>query len=416
MNHNVTVSIFLESRTPKKDETFPVKLRVTYNRERKYFGLKMSLSQEQYNRIYSERPRGEDKELKIQFNELESKAYDIIKKMPVFTFELFEKELFGDKISYDQRNVFHAYDNYIKQLKENEQFGSADTYSLSKKSIMEFCGRKKLLFEEITPEFLNRYEKWQRQRNKSSSTIGIYLRDLRTLFNIALANDLIKQSQYPFGRNKYQIPATRNIKKALGKSDISKIFYYEAPKGSTEEFAKDIWLFSYLCNGMNIADIARLKYEDYERSKLIFFREKTKRTAKENLKPIIVYLLSEAVEIIERWGNNRLYSDYIFPIFKDGEVTEYQQRKRVKQFTKTVNKYLKRIGQLLEIELPLTTLAARHSFSTVLKNADTPDNMIKESMGHSSILTTNVYFASFEEETNREFMKNLVGFKNNKKN
>ena len=130
----------------------------------------------------------------------------------------------------------------------------------------------------------------------------------------------------------------------------------------------------------------------------------------------MVYLLPEAIEIIQRWGNDRHPAYYIFPIIKEGEDTELQKRKRVKQFTKTVDKYMKRIGLALKLDIPLTTMAARHSFSTVLKNAEAPDNLIRESMGHSSILTTKSYLDSFEEDTNREFMKNLVGFKNNKKN
>jgi hypothetical protein len=66
----------------------------------------------------------------------------------------------------------------------------------------------------------------------------------------------------------------------------------------------------------------------------------------------------------------------VFP--KEGEESELQQWKSVKQFTKTVNKYMKRIADALELDIPLTTMAARHSFGTVLKNADAPDNLYSQ--------------------------------------
>jgi hypothetical protein len=47
-----------------------------------------------------------------------------------------------------------------------------------------------------------------------TTTIGMSLRALRAIFNIAKKDGIITDEQYPFGRNKYQIPEGRNIKKA----------------------------------------------------------------------------------------------------------------------------------------------------------------------------------------------------------
>ena len=261
LNHKVTISIYLETRTPKKDGAFPVKLRVTYKRKRKYYTLNKSMKKERFNRIYSARPRGEDYNLKLEFNELEKVAYEIIKQMPVFSFVLFENELFGDSTRKNKNDVYEAYDSDISAMRENEQFGTSEVYKQSKNSLIKFSKRKKLIFEEITPDFLKKYEKWQFTNGKSSTTIGIYLRCLRKLFNSAIADGVIEQKMYPFGRNKYKLPASRNIKKALTVDEISLIYNHDVPKGSLEEFARDIWMFSYLCNGMNISDIARIKHQ-----------------------------------------------------------------------------------------------------------------------------------------------------------
>jgi integrase/recombinase XerD len=39
---------------------------------------------------------------------------------------------------------------------------------------------------------------------KSLTTVGIYLRPLRAMFNEAIAANLITQEYYPFGKRKYQ--------------------------------------------------------------------------------------------------------------------------------------------------------------------------------------------------------------------
>ncbi len=68
----------------------------------------------------------------------------------------------------------------------------------------------------------------------------MYLRPLRTIFNEAIEDGIIKKEKcYPFGRRKYKIPASKNTKKALDLKDIKKIYYYKCdPKNESEQRAK----------------------------------------------------------------------------------------------------------------------------------------------------------------------------------
>ena len=59
-----------------------------------------------------------------------------------------------------------------------------------------------------------------------------------------------------------------------------------------------------------------------------------------------------------------------------------------------------------------TTNFARHTFSTVLKNAGVPIALISEQLGHKSITTTEIYFSSFETGKMAEASKHLTAFKN----
>jgi len=127
-----------------------------------------------------------------------------------------------------------AYDNYISELCANDQFGSANSYRNSKSALKRFRPGK-VRFEDVTKEFLNDFEKWMVENGRSISTVGIYLRTLRTIFNNAIAQGVVRPEFYPFGRRKYVIPTGRNMKRALNIDQIRQIFQYKAEPGSSGE-------------------------------------------------------------------------------------------------------------------------------------------------------------------------------------
>jgi hypothetical protein len=117
-----------------------------------------------------------------------------------------------------------AYGEYIRLLEIQHRIGTAESYFSSLLSLLAF--KKHLRVEDITVEFLYKYEQWMLSRNKSYTTIRIYLRTLRTILNIQKDEELISAKKYPFGRRKYLIPKGINTKKPLDLTDIKKIYYY----------------------------------------------------------------------------------------------------------------------------------------------------------------------------------------------
>jgi len=265
------------------------------------------------------------------------------------------------------------------------------------------------MFSEITPEWLQNYENWMISKGKSVTTIGFYLKNLRTVLNEAIEKGSLPMKNYPFSKNKYQIPSSKNIKKALFIEDIKKIVEY-SPKTKAEDYARDMWLFSYLCNGINIKDVAKLKFKNLDKTHIYFIRSKTERSTKTKQKPIVVVRIGKINEIITKWSNEETsLDDFIFPILKK-EDTPDQERKKIKQAVKTINKYNKRIAEELGIESKLTTYSARHSFATILKRSGASSEYIGESLGHSSVRTTENYLDSFLDETRESFQNKLLEF------
>lgn len=396
--------IYLDPR-PKADGKCSVKIKVTHKRNRKYFSTGIDLLPEEFERIMTAQRRTRDeKEILKQLDFYKRKAKTVIDGLKVFTFATFKEGYFESRdINND---VSFAFDKRIDELKGNGKIGTAITYECAKKSLSDFT--PKLTFAEITPTWLRKYENCMLDKGRSITTVSMYLRSLRAIFN----NQNIDKSIYPFGRGKgkYSIPTGRNVKKALTLEEVAKIYNYE-PKNDSQAMARDYWMFLYLCNGMNVKDFCLLKWENIDGDILHYERAKTSTTERDK-KGIRIALKPESKSIIRKWGNPSLNkTDYIFPHLK-ADMPPERQRQIYQQLTKTINKYIQAIANELEMPHHVTTYSARHSFATVLKRSGANIAMISDLLGHSDLSVTQNYLDSFEDDQIQEQTDVLTtGFK-----
>jgi hypothetical protein len=388
----INTATILDTRREKKEGTFPVKLRLTFERKQQYYKTPFDLTKTDFEKVmYSKRLSEAEKALKNKITAFESKAVEVINTLPFFSWQLFEKQFYTNRVT--KGTIKEAFENYAKDLRETGRIGTAVSYECANSSLSKFM--KDAKFVDVTPEALRKYEKWMLTNGNSVTTVGIYLRSLRTLFNNAIAEGTLSKELYPFGKKKYEIPTGRNIKKALTLSDIALIYNYKAEAGTTTEKAKDLWFFMYLCNGINVKDLCLLKYENIKADIIEFERAKTART-KRTVEAIRVVITEDAKAIIEKWGNkNKDPKNYIFPVLEKG-LTPTRERQLIQQLTQVINCHLRTIAKELEINNDLTTYAARHSFATVLKRSGVSTEFISEALGHNSLKTTKHYLASFE--------------------
>ena len=402
-----TAAIHFDTRRAKSDGKFPLKIRITYLRERKYYKTGYDVSLEEWDKMHGQKPRKEIKDIREKVSDQLKQVEAILDGLELFSFKMFERQY--QSKSSKPLELVEAFTQYITELEEQGRIGTAASYHCSMVSLVGYGKRIKLT--DISPEYLNGYEQWMLKKGSSITTIGIYLRSLRAIINIAIQEGHMKPDQYPFGRRKYLIPGSKNIKKALTLEEISKLYYYPAIPDEVEDKARDFWIFSYLASGMNFKDICLLCGSNIQQDFIIFHRAKTERTKRTNPIPIVVVLNDDLRRIISKWGNrNSKPDEYIFPVLA-AEMTDYVKRDKIKQFTKNTNKWLNRICGKIGIKARVTTYAARHSFSTILKNSGTPIDYIKDSLGHSSTLTTENYLSSYPDAVKRKFLESLTVFK-----
>ena len=262
------------------------------------------------------------------------------------------------------------------------------------KTIEDFAG-KNIPFEYITVAWLKKLEKHLLDTGRNYTTIGMRCRAIRSIMNDALTSGIIKEKQYPFGRGKYEIPTGQGRKLALTLQQIKTLVTYSDGSEATEHY-RDLWFFSYLCNGINFADLVTLRYANIQNDEIYFTRAKTINTSRVK-KEICAVITPEMRTIMDKWGNADKNPDsYIFG-FLNGDETPLQITKRVRDVISNCNRRLRKIGKAIGIA-GLSTYTARHSYATVLKRSGANIAYISESLGHKDLKTTENYLASFEKE------------------
>lgn len=401
-----TTDFILDKRRKKNGNLYPVKLRVIYNRQNRLYGTIFDLSSADFDKVMGTKPRDEYKTTRKKLDVVEDKAINIIKELRAFSFSEFGARFTGKSI--DSKSVFSVFEEYISVLKKEERIGSSDSYKYALNSLKRFHKKETLSFQEVNIAFLKNFETWSILEGNSQTTVGIYLRNLRAIYNIALARKIAYIDEYPFGRKKYEIPAPRNVKKALNIHELKMLFEYKS-ENRIVKFHRDLWLFSYLCNGANIKDICLLKYSDIKGDSITFRRAKTSNTNKKS-KPIIAAYTSHINHIIEEWGNKPKMTDsFIFPILKAGE-SEREIKKKVALLVKQINKYIAIVAEDCEIKPKVTTYTARHSFATVLKRSGVSTSYIAEFLGHADEKTTESYLGSIEDPERKKIAEHLTDF------
>ena len=394
-----------------RDGTFPLMLRLTQNRKRKYLSLGMSV-EERFWDFKKNQPKRNcpDRDAILAVIERKSKHYrEQITQFKVegkdYTLETLVQRV---ENPVRQMNFGEYLDYFIQQLKEENRLGYAESFKGLKSSIILYCDNLDFLFSDIDQQWLKGYEMFLIRSGKKENTVGIRFRSLRVLYNRAVSEKLVKREYYPFDDFKVSRFHEQTMKRAISKEDIKRIMSLDLRTVTTYHspylsLGRDLFLFSYLSCGINLTDMARLRYSDVFEGRLSYHRQKTGRLISFQLQPM-------ALEIIEKYRKlEATPNDYVFPIL-DRKVhkTAVQIRDKVRKANKAANKALHRIGKELGIPIDLTTYVARHSYATVLKRSGVSTAIISESLGHSSEKVTQIYLDSFENFQIDEAMKNLL--------
>jgi len=395
-----------KSKTLSNGEN-PLMLQISQNGRRKYQSIGVSIDPKYWDFLKGKpKPNCPDGELiqKIildRVTEVQRQILEFSANQKEYTpTKLLEKK----NTTAREKTVGEFFEQLLVQLKHENKIGNRLVYKTTFNSINDFTkGRLNLLFADIDLAWLNRYEKWLRSKGNKETTISLLFRTLRSTYNKAIEERSARKTNYPFDSFKVSKFDVKTRKRAITKEDMLKIMGLDLTNESDSvSLSRDIFIFSYLCGGINFTDVANLKTENIIAGRLEYVRQKTG-------KKLSFQLSQEACNIIARYSHSNLKRGYLFPILdRKVHLTALQKQNRIHKLLVRTNKDLKTLAGLAGIKVALSTYASRHSFSTVLKNSGVNVSLISEALGHSDLATTAIYLDSFDNKQVDDAMSNLI--------
>ncbi|MFP5152852.1 MULTISPECIES: site-specific integrase [Bacteroides] len=304
---------------------------------------------------------------------------------------------------FELKTVSQFYQELIEQCKSNDKCGNRLIYKSSYNSLKVFTKNQlDIPFSAIDVSWLNKYEKWLRSKGNKETTMSLMFRTLRSAYNKAIKAKCARKSDYPFDEYKINKFDTKTQKRAIAKTEVLKFTKEVDNIGKRQyvQLSKDIFIFSYLCGGINFTDIANLTKANITNGRLHYIRQKTGKLIK-------LGISEEAMQIIKKYESES--KGYLFPILNTNiHKTPLQKQNRIHKMLGKINKNLKLIATQLNVDANMTTYVARHSFASVLKKSGVSIALISEALGHSDLSTTQVYLDSFDNEQIDTAMQNLL--------
>ena len=268
------------------------------------------------------------------------------------------------------------------------------------------CGGGSIYFGAFSKRSLRRFQTYMEERQLSYNTISTYLRSLRAVYNSAVDADLVRGEFRLFAGLKTGVASERKL--AVTALQMQKLLKQPLSAGAlkastvrlsgasgSDDFlarmqkARDCFSLMLFLQGMPYVDLTHLRKCDLSGNLLTCRRRKTGTE-------LCIRVTPEAMALIERYGNHDEHSPYLLNLLgsnPDGEEDFHQYRSNLRG----LNYYLSFLPSLCGLHgLKISSYTPRHTWATLAKYCQVPEEIISEGLGHSSLEVTRSYLKSFE--------------------
>lgn len=298
-----------------------------------------------------------------------------------------------------EKNLLYYIDEYAK-TKPKE--GTRQVFLITKKRVEVFD--KHASFDTIDRGWLERFEAHEILKGRLINGIGIDLRNIRTVFNWAIDNEIT--TKYPF--RKFSIKTERQQYLYLNAEEMRE--YRDFPVEPFMERYRDLFMLGFYLIGINLSDLLELPADCIKHGRIQYKRNKTGRLYDIKVEP-------EAMEIIKRYKGK----EHLLNILDGGQTKE-------SSFRRTLGDYLKRIGPtkmeknkrgalikkvITPLHKDIVWYTARRSWATIAASLDIPKETIGKALGHSEwdSSTTDLYI-QFDNRKIDEANRKVIDYLN----
>lgn len=375
----ITTKFYLDTRSGTTP--YPLKLRLTYQRQTAYLAMGIQLMPEQWNGIQVvKHPRAAmmNNQLIARKAEIDCLIYDWQREGKLNGRKVAEiKNMLECAERGEEPGEMTVEEHYNKFL-ETKKGRTKEIYRDTLKKMLAYGMPR--TYNDLTVDWLRGFDGWL---DMSVNARAIHLRNIRALVNDAIDNELT--TSYPF--RKFKIKREETRKRALSLEQVHTL--RDWPVEEYQKGYRDIFILMMLMRGINIGDLALLKEENIVDGRINYRRQKTHELYSIKVEP-------EVMEIINRYRGK----EYLLDICdRYANYGDYMRR---------MNKGLRKIGELKmkgckKIIKPLfpdiTTYWARHSYATIgIYDCGLSMDMVADLLGHQHELkVTSVYVKKNEK-------------------
>jgi integrase len=232
------------------------------------------------------------------------------------------------------------------------------------KHIIKFHG-KKISFENVTMTWLENFLTYLKNQELSNNSIDVYFKKVNATLNQAVKEKIIIENPIRY-IEKPKKEETEIL--FLTKEELQKVI-------NTDFFdneAKNAFILSCY-TGLRVSDIKNLKWKHINNNKIQLVQTKTKNA-------VYIPLNQNALNLLEKQKHNM---ESVF------NLSEHES---------SINRTVKKLIKLTEINKKIHFHCARHTFATLLVSSGVNIFTISKLMGHKDIKSTLVYAKVIDEE------------------
>ncbi|MFI5135325.1 MAG: tyrosine-type recombinase/integrase [Chitinophagales bacterium] len=389
--------VFRVDKLNQKDEA-PIHLRIIKDRKINYVTTGIMVPQKNWDvKMKCIKGKFPNKErlnsfIANKFAELQDQVFEHETISKSLTTRALKEKIYGKKPT----NFFSFANAVVENYLRTNRIGSYDRSKSIIAKLKDFHYGKQLMFQDITPEFLRKYELHLREVcGNSTNTVYKNMKFIRQLFKSAYREDIIEHNQDPF--LKYQLKTEKTQRNYLTEDELQDIKNLKLTQGTRIELHRDMFVFASYAGGLRVSDVLQLKWKNFDGSHIHFSIKKTGQQ-------LSIKLPEAAIEIIKHYKpGNPLPNQFIFPMLPNDFNTEDAMGmfRDISRATAYVNKNLKIIAEKAGINKHLSFHISRHTWATRALRKGISIDKVSKIMGHAAIRETQIYAKIVNEELDK---------------
>ncbi len=310
-----------------------LQLCVTKNSSRKRISLKLYVDPAYWDNsaerltiernLKGEKQREANKK-RIQDNafldKVKARAREIIEKFEIDGIDWTLKKFEETFLNPSKQGKFCAYlENHIQTLRDTGHTGNAKCYFETLRLLKYYDGKlSQRLFSDIDLRYVRNFDTFLQKRGCKGNTRKYYFKALRAILNQAKREGVGSEATYPFVKGGFEIAKLEEAteKRYLPPQDLQKLKDTPA-QNPQNEYARQLFLFSYYCYGMSFVDMAYLTTDHIQRladgNYIVYKRNKIKH--QKNATAIRIHITPEIQGLIARLKSaSPTVDNYLLPI------------------------------------------------------------------------------------------------------